>query len=184
MKVILGELIGAIKTGVIVCIVVLLVQRFVFTPVKVDGASMYPTLHDEDTVILWEFGYQPKPFDVVVFEVAKEQYYVKRIIAGPGQSILFNQDQLYIDGELIEEPYLKDGKELVSYNGKFTWDFTLQEVCQFNPCDVIPEGYYLVLGDNRPRSVDSRDIGLIHQDQILGQVIWTQWPLVNFGKVE
>ena len=48
----------------------------------------------------------------------------------------------------------------------------------------MPEGYYLVLVDNRPHSFDSRRIGLIHQDQILGQVIWTQWPVLHFGKIE
>ena len=89
-----------------------------------------------------------------------------------------------MDGESIEEPYLDEGKSLISSNGLFTQDFTLQEICQFNPCEVIPEGYYLVLGDNRPHSFDSRQIGLIHQDQILGQVIWTQWPVLHVGKIE
>ena len=49
---------------------------------------------------------------------------------------------------------------------------------------MIPEGYYLVLGDNLPHSKDSRHIGLISEDQILGKATWIQWPLSHFGKVE
>ena len=56
-----------------------------------------------------------------------------------------------------------------------TIGITLQEVCQFQSCEKIPPGYYLVLGDNRPLSVDSRQIGLIHENQILGHVVGAQW---------
>lgn len=159
------------KTVLIALLMVTLIQRFIFTPVKVDGASMLPTLHDGDSAILWKLGYEPKAFDVVVFEVSEGQYYVKRIIGLPGQTVEMVDDQLYVDGSVVAEPYLDVNGQKKEGDRAFTWDFTLADVCQFEPCKTIPSGYYLVLGDNRPRSVDSRQIGLIHEDQILGYVL-------------
>lgn len=160
------------KTFSIALVMVILIQHFIFTPVKVDGASMLPTLQDGDSALLWKLGYEPRAFDVIVFEVSEGQYYVKRIIGLPGQSIEVVEDQLYVDGIVVPEPYLdKD----TNSGDTFTWDFTLQEVCQFQSCEKIPPGYYLVLGDNRPLSVDSRQIGLIHENQILGHVVGAQW---------
>ena len=77
MKKVLREVFDWVKTFVIIFILVTLVHKYVFTPVKVDGPSMYPTLHDEDSVILWKFGYQPKPFDVIVFEYSPDVYYAR-----------------------------------------------------------------------------------------------------------
>ncbi|HAX74158.1 MAG TPA: signal peptidase I [Firmicutes bacterium] len=184
MKRVLLEILDWIKTFVIIFLIVTLVHKYVFTPVKVDGPSMYPTLHHEDSVILWEFNYEPEPFDVVVFEFSEDVYYVKRVIGMPGQTITYQDDKLYIDGEYVEETFLDEGKASISYMDSFTWDFTLEEICQFENCDVIPEGYYLVLGDNRPHSKDSRHIGLVSESQILGKATWIQWPLENFGRVE
>ena len=92
MKSILCEVFDWIKTFMIILIAVTIVHRFIFTPVKVDGASMYPTLHDEDTVILWQRGYEPNAFDVVVFEVSTDKYYVKRIIGLLVQTIAIDQN--------------------------------------------------------------------------------------------
>ena len=92
MKSILGEVFDWIKTFMIILIAVTIVHRFIFTPVKVDGASMYPTLHDEDTVILWQRGYEPNAIDVVVFEVSTDKYYVKRISGLLDQIIAINQN--------------------------------------------------------------------------------------------
>ncbi len=181
MKKILREVFDWVKTFVIIFIIVTLVHKYVFTPVKVDGPSMYPTLHDEDSVILWKLGYQPKPFDVVVFEYSPNVYYVKRVIGIPGQTVSYYDDQLYVDNQPVMENYLQRGKSVVAYSGSFTEDFTLEDICQFDECSVIPEDYYLVLGDNRPHSRDSRDIGLVHKDQLLGKAVWIQWPLSSFG---
>ncbi len=192
MKKVISEIFDWVKTFVIIFIAVTLIHKYVFTPVKVDGPSMYPTLHDGDSVILWELSYEPKPFDVVVFEYSPDVYYVKRVIGLPGQTVSYREDQLYINEMPVEEPYLDEGKSLVTYSGEFTWDFNSEEVCEINrlegetisSCDVIPEGYYLVLGDNRPHSKDSRHIGLVSEEQILGKATWIQWPISHFGRVE
>ena len=195
MKKILWEIFDGLKTIVVFFIVLTLVQRYVFTPVKVDGQSMYSTLYDGDWVIMWELGYEVSAFDVVVFENEKDEFYVKRIIGMPGQSVYYQNDQLNIDGIIYEEPYLGESKEDVANNSLFFWDFsgglftedfTSQEICLIaglQDCDVIPEGYYLVLGDNRPFSQDSRQIGLVSEEQIMGKVTWIQWPPSRFGVI-
>ena len=139
MKKILREVFDWVKTFVIIFIIVTLVHKYVFTPVKVDGPSMYPTLHDEDSVILWKLGYQPKPFDVVVFEYSPNVYYVKRVIGIPGQTVSYYDDQLYVDNQPVMENYLQRGKSVVAYSGSLTEDFTLEDICQFDECSVIPE---------------------------------------------
>lgn len=192
MKKVFSEIFDWVKTFVIIFIAVTLIHKYVFTPVKVDGPSMYPTLHDGDSVILWELGYEPEPFDVIVFEYSPDVYYVKRVIGMPGQTVSYRDDQLYIDEMPVEESYLDEGKSLVTYSDEFTWDFNSEEVCEINrtegapidSCHVIPEGYYLVLGDNRPHSKDSRHIGLVSEDKILGKATWIQWPLSRFGRIE
>ncbi|MGL4335459.1 MAG: signal peptidase I [Turicibacter sp.] len=184
MKRILLEIFDWIKTFVIIFLIVTIVHKYVFTPVKVDGPSMYPTLHDEDSVILWELNYKPKLFDVIVFEFSEDVYYVKRVMGMPGQTVDYREDKLYIDGQYVEEPFLEKGKQIISYLDPFTFDFTLEEICQLQNCTTIPEGYYLVLGDNRPNSKDSRHIGLVSEKQIMGKATWIQWPLANFGQIQ
>ncbi len=183
MKRVIIEILDWIKTFVIIFVVVTVVHKYVFTPVKVDGSSMYPTLHHDDSVILWELNYEPDLFDVIVFEYEPDVYYVKRIIGLPGDTIRYEQDQLYRNDEPILEPFLDDGKQEIGYFGSFTNDFTLEGICQFEVCDEIPAGYYLVLGDNRQDSKDSRSIGLVKEDQILGKATFIQWPLNRMGKI-
>ena len=189
MKNWLKSVLGFLLYIALVLLLVFVFNHYVTGGAMVEGPSMNPTLEDGDRLVLNKLSYrfdQLDRYDVIVFKYAydTDSYYVKRVIGVPGQTVSYHQDQLYIDGEPIEEPYLDEGKLLVSYSGEFTWDFTLQEICQFDPCDVIPEGYYLVLGDNRPHSKDSRHIGLISEDQILGKATWIQWPLSSFGRIE
>jgi len=196
MRKIFLEVFDWLKTIVVVFIVVTLIQRYVFTPVKVDGQSMYSTLFDGDSVMLWELGYEVSAFDVVVFEHKKDLFYVKRVIGMPGQSVHYQNDQLYIDGIAYEEPYLGESKEAVANHSLFFWnfsrglfteDFTSQEICLITglqDCDLIPEGYYLVLGDNRPFSNDSRQLGLVSEEQIMGKATWVQWPPSRFGIIK
>jgi signal peptidase I len=157
---------------------------------------MYTTLHDGDSVILWMIGYTPSAFDVVVFEPEEDMYYVKRIIGLPGQSIKYENDQLYIDGRVFNGSYLEKAKASVASNSLMPWDFnsglftenfTLQDICDINgftDCHTIAARYYLTLGDNRPNSRDSRHIGLINEEQILGRGILIQWPINRFGGIE
>lgn len=192
MNHVLREMFDWLKTIAAIMLVVTFIHAYIFTPVMVDGQSMYPTLHDGDSVILWELFYEPSLFDIVVFDVSDDVYFVKRIVGMPGQRVSYRSDQLYIDGVAVEETYLQGAMNSVAAGdfrwspayGTFTEDFELEDICRFNGfevCDTIPEGYFLVLGDNRPNSKDSRHIGLVAESQIMGRSTWVQWPLSRFG---
>ena len=194
MKNVMREIFDWAKTIGVIFLLVTVIHSYIFTPVMVEGQSMYPTLHDRDSVILWELFYEPSLFDIVVFEVSSGTYFVKRVVGMPGMEVSYFNDQLYIDGAPVFEPYLENAMTRVEAAGMrwspsigtFTEDFELEDICRFNGfdgCDTIPEGYFLVLGDNRPNSKDSRHIGLVHESQIMGRSTWVQWPLSRFGPI-
>ena len=119
-----------------------------------------------------------------------DEPFIKRVIGIPGDNVRMENYQLYINDELVEEPYLDPNPIYtgVEYSLKSP-SFTLEDICKINKIDCfidgklkIPEGYYLVLGDNRNNSTDSRDIGLIHEDQIQGKALFVLYPFKRFGR--
>lgn len=168
-----------------------IIHRYVFTPVTVVGPSMMTKIHDDDRIFLSRLG-KIQRFDVVVFDVPNSKDpYIKRVIGLPGDYVKMENYKLYINGELVEEPYLNSdplytGVEQ-AYGEKVS--FTLESICNIKNtnCNVdghieIPKGYYLVLGDNRNNSTDSRIIGLISEDRIMGRAKFVFYPFNRFGK--
>lgn len=153
------------------------IRYFLFTPIVVDGDSMMPTLENGDRMIVNKFSYkvgEPERFDIVVFHAPEQKDYIKRVIGLPGDYVEYKDDQLYINGEPIDEPYLDAYKEQIS-EGNLTGDFSLKDI---DPSlDVIPEGYVFVMGDNRRYSKDSRHIGIVEQKEIIGDTSIIFWPL-------
>jgi len=148
-------------------------RMFFFSPIIVDGPSMQPTLYDRDRMIVNKFTYylrEPERFDIVVFKASKQKDYIKRVIGLPGEHVRIKDDVLYIDGEPVEESF-------ISYrpDEHIQSDFSLETLP--GNYETIPEGYVLVLGDNRNNSTDSRRIGLISMDQIIGKANIIYWPL-------
>lgn len=172
------------KAIIIAVIVVGGIRFFLFEPVLVDGQSMMPTLEDGERIIVNKIGYtlgEPERFDIVVFHASEEADYVKRIIGLPGDHIAYENDELFINGEAQEEPYLSTLKEEQQSPGNLTLDFTLEELLQI---EEIPEGHVFVLGDNRENSTDSRIIGLVPMEEIKGSASFVFWPLDEMGFVE
>ena len=136
-----------------------------------------PTLENGDRMIVNKFSYkigEPKRFDIVVFHAPEQKDYIKRVIGLPGDYIEYKDDQLYINGEPIDEPYLDEYKAKIT-EGNLTYDFNLKDI---DPSlDVIPEGYVFVMGDNRQYSKDSRHIGIVPIDEIIGDTSIVFWPL-------
>lgn len=160
-----------------------IIRFFLFTPIVVDGESMMPTLRDGDRMVVNKIGYDigtPERFEIVVFHAPEQKNYIKRIIGLPGDSIAYEDDQLYINGEAVDEPYLDEYKEEIS-EGTLTEDFTLEERTNLTE---IPEGYFFVMGDNRRYSKDSRIIGLVPEDEIIGTTSLIFWPLQDFSIVK
>ena len=159
--------------------VIVSIRLFIVTPVVVAGPSMMPTLNDEDKIVVNKIspkliGYER--FDVIVFQQKQSTFYVKRIIGLPGETVTYKNDALYINGELVKEPFLEEAKATVKF-GKFTGDFNFQELYRMT---VIPEGKYFVLGDNRLNSTDSREphyIGLVDEEEVLGKAKFVMYPM-------
>ena len=171
-----NELWEWIKALLIAFGIAVIIRYFLFTPIVVDGDSMMPTLEDGDRMIVNKIGYRigdPKRFDIVVFHAPEGKDYIKRVIGLPGDYIEYKDDQLYINGKPYDEPYLDQYKSELT-EGTLTQDFTLQDV---DPTlEVIPEGYVFVMGDNRRYSKDSRHIGIVSEDKIIGSTSIVFWP--------
>lgn len=160
-----------------------IIRVFLFTPIVVDGISMMPTLEDGDKMIVNKIGYsigKPDRFDIVVFHAPEQKDYIKRIIGLPGDEVEYRDDVLYVNGEALEEPYLDKYKAEIAMK-PLTGDFTLEDIIQEK---VVPEGHVFVLGDNRRESKDSRIIGAVPIDEIIGKTKFVFWPMKDFGFVE
>ena len=161
---------------IVAFIIVGVVYIFLGRPFTVSGASMYPTLHNGDRMILSKIG-EINRFDVVVLKAPDENVeYIKRVIGMPGDTLEMKQGVLYINGKKIEQPFINT--EALQKQTVFIDDFTLQTLTGETK---IPEGKYFVMGDNRGVSKDSRMIGLIDRKAIEGKAVFTIWPRNQFG---
>ncbi|MDQ0206366.1 signal peptidase I [Alkalicoccobacillus murimartini] len=172
-----------VKAIVIALLLAFVIRTFMFASVVVDGDSMLPTLESNDKMIVNKIGLQvsePERFDIIVFHAPGGNDYIKRIIGLPGEEIEYRDDTLYVNQEPVSEPFLDEMKHY--YDGEvLTGDFKLDELTSES---VIPEDSYFVMGDNRRRSKDSRDIGPIHKDNVIGGASLTFWPIRNIKITE
>ena len=160
------ELLGYI----ILLIVIILIKVFIVSPIRVNGTSMYPTLHDKDFMLLNKINYKfndIKRFDIVVIKYDGEDL-IKRVIGLPGEKIEYRDNKLYVNGKLIKENFTREEME----------DYNINQLGS----EVVPNDYYFVLGDNRPVSKDSRIIGFVSRDDIVGKSSTTLFPLNRFGR--
>ncbi len=163
------ELIEWVQAIAIAVVLALIVRSFLFTVVKVDGQSMEPTLQHNDRMIVWRLGYEPKAGDIIIFNPPgdnKKVFWVKRVIATEGQTVEIDyaNNCIYVDGKEIEESYL--GEKMLDPG--VSYDIT--EI-------TVPEDCVFAMGDNRNHSTDSRFVGCISEDSIVGKSVVRFWPL-------
>lgn len=166
------SLLHPIIIGVVLAI---LLQQFFFSNYIVEGSSMTPTLQDGNLLVINKFSYQfdeINRFDVVVFHANEQEDYVKRVIGLPGDEVTYRNGSLFINGSLIEEPYLT-GEDGSLELDQLTNDFSLLELTGEK---TVPEGQIFVIGDNRIGSYDSRHYGFISIDQVVGKVNLRYYP--------
>jgi signal peptidase I len=169
---------GILREGLIYLILVLLcvfvIPKYVIQRTVVSGTSMENTLHDGESLLVEKVSYHftnPERFDVVVFypdEEDRTEYYVKRVIGLPGETIQIIGDNIYINDELLEENY---GKQEIVYSGIAALPL------------VLGEDEYFLMGDNRYVSFDSRyeEVGPVEKNQIAGKALVRIWPINKLG---
>lgn len=154
---------------VVIIVGVLIIAIYVVGLQQVVGPSMSPNLNNNDILLLDKLSYRFTDItrgDVVALYYADTKFLIKRVVGMPGEYIEYKNNTLYIDGKPYTEEYLKD---------VVTDDFSIKQL----DYEKIPEDMYLVLGDNRQDSLDSRDesVGLIKKSDIIGKVRLRIWPL-------
>ena len=163
-------LLEAIQT-IILALVLFFAINLVSARIRVDGSSMEPTFHNNDYVIVNRLAYQWGQIqrgDVVVFPypLNPEEDYIKRVIGLPGDRVAIYAGGVYVNGQLIAEPYL---------SAPASED--LAEV-------IVPDGYVYVLGDNRDASSDSRTWGPLQIERIIGKAVFRYYPLDSIGIID
>jgi signal peptidase I len=143
-----------------------LIITFVFQIARVDGQSMQPTLEDQDRLIVNKLAYQlhpPQIGDIVMlyYPLDPDKALVKRIVAGPGDTIRSVAGRVYRNDALIPDKSIPD-----NFRTTDTW----------GP-QIVSQGHYFVLGDHRNNSSDSREWGLVPRKYIVGKIELRWWPL-------
>lgn len=170
-----SHLIEFIQTLVIFAAIASAIYLFVAQPHKVSGASMDPNFKHGDYILTDKISYrfwEPIRGDVVVFKNPKDtsQDFIKRIIGIPGDLVEVGDGHIFLNSRQLNEPFLKSGVTTKS-------GFFLKE----NEEIIVPQNHYIVLGDNRPNSSDSREWGFIAKNEIIGRVILRYWPQDTIG---
>jgi len=150
---------------IIIVVVVLLVRSFIVTPGLVNGSSMEPTLHNNELVLINKIGLNKgiDRYDIVVVKYENSTI-IKRVIGLPYETVEYIDDTLYIDGKIVN----------TKVDFEYTKDFKL----------TAGKNEYIVLGDNRNISKDSRIIGPVKERDIIGKVDLVLFPFSKFGKVK
>ena len=188
-----------IETIVFVLVMVIVIRFFVGEIRWIPSASMHPTLLEGDRIVVERYSRffkTPKRGDIMVFYppferlkntpwrvfsrltgfFCKDVAYIKRVIGLPGENVKIKPDKqgkytVYINDKPLNEPYVKSAYDYPQCSETVT--------CEFQ----IPEGYYLMLGDNRGNSQDGRYWGLLPEERFIGRAVTVFWPLKRIKRL-
>lgn len=175
-----SEMRSLLRDIVFAGLIAVLIVVFVVQPVRVEGQSMMPKLHDQDRIFVNKFVYPLREWmgdkepikrgDIVVllFPDDPSKSYIKRVVGLPGEEINIEDGKLFINGQQVDEPYL---------DAEFLSRDSLPTPTR------IKDHHYFVMGDNRRNSSDSRYWGLVPERYIYGQAIFRYYPFTPFERV-
>jgi signal peptidase I len=170
------EVMAWVKTLASAAVYATLIVTFGFQVARVEGQSMAPTLEDQDRLIVNKLAYQlddPKPGDIVMlyYPVDPGKSFVKRVIAQPLDTVRMQDGRVYVNEVLLSDDFIPDEYQSTENRAP----------------EMVPEGYYFVMGDHRNNSSDSRHWGMVPKKYILGRVQLRWWPFSHarfFGENE
>ena len=151
-------------------VLALVLNQFIFSLVQVEGNSMLPTLQSKERLVVTKLFYKPKAKDIVVVKSEElGKHIIKRVIAVPGDIIDIHAGtgEVLLNGKVIDEPYILEQTKSGGNVNKYPL--------------TVPEGYVFVMGDNRNNSSDSRNLGLIAYEDIVGRASLRITPFSRFG---
>lgn len=172
--------------AILITVVVFLIYNFFFATTTVYNTSMYPTIVEKDMLFMLKVGkieagdiasyrshltidardYEALNFiQKLLHKEGERKNLIKRVVATPGDTIQIENGNVYINGLALDEPYINS--------------FTTGHV----PLQTVPEGKYFMMGDNRASSLDSRDLGFVDEEDLIGKVLFRFMPLKSIGKV-
>jgi len=145
---------------------------FLYTPVKVEGTSMMPSLNDQERIFINKFVYRIEPIqrgDIIVFRYPLDpsKSFIKRVIGVAGDHVRVDDGLVYVNGNLVVEEYVPRA---------YLDDASYPEL-------VVPPDSYYVLGDHRRVSKDSREFGPVASNFIYGKAVFGYWPMEDFGRL-
>ena len=164
-----------LETIVVALSIFVVVYLFIVQPHEVKGNSMEPNFHNNEYILTDKISYKfgrPQRGDVVIFKAPTNPDidYIKRVIAVDGERVRIEKGDIYVNGQLLNEPYLNDRTLL--FPGS-----SIKEGEEI----VVPDEHLFVLGDNRPHSSDSREFGPIPKRSVIGRAFLRYWPPQMFG---
>ena len=145
---------------------------FLYTPVRVEGTSMMPSLSDQERIFINKFVYRIEPIhhgDIIVFRYPRDpsKSFIKRVIGVAGDHVRIDNGHVLVNGKLVTEDYVPPA---------------YQDARSF-PEVVVPPDSYFVLGDHRSLSNDSRDFGPVESNYIFGKAVFGYWPMEKLGRL-
>jgi len=168
-----GRFVIELAEVVIISLAIILpIRYFLVQPFYVKGASMEPTFDDHEYLIIDEISYrfrEAERGEVIVFRYPNDpsQYFIKRIVGLPGETVTVRDNQVIISGGSAEEPFVLDEAEYLPAEKRTSGDESV----------TLGQDEYFVLGDNRGSSLDSRSFGPLPERHIVGRVWIRGWPL-------
>jgi len=146
----------------------IIIWYFVLSPRAIDGVSMWPYLENSDFILVYKLQYlakDPHRGDVVVFKHSESQDYIKRVIGLPGETVTIQNGTVYINGIALTESYLDSSVRTQP-------ESTIREGVPYK----VPVDQYVLMGDNRPFSTDSREFGAVPKEYIEGRALVVWFP--------